>query len=845
MNCATGPAEMTEHLRYLAQHARTFLSCLPERGAAVGRRRAHALRPHARRARRRARALRRPSSASTSSAAAAAPRPRTCARSSSASARPRARRRARPSSSPAARRSTRHVPFHQELAYLAVGERTNANGSRKFRDAMLEADWDTCVQMAREQVKEGAHVLDVCVDYVGRDGTVDMDEIASRFATQACAAARVRLHRAAGARGRPPALRRQGDPQLGQPRGGRGRGQALRPRVLARARVRRRGHLPHHRRGGPGARRRLEAAGRKRIYDLAIERYGIDPTDLIFDCSRSRSRTGDEDLRRDGMETIEAIRRIKAELPGASTILGLSNVSFGLKPAARHVLNSVFLHECREAGLDAAIVHAARIMPMHKIDDHAREVALDLDLRPPPRRLRPAHRVHGAVRGRRRRRGRARGPLRLAGRGAAQAPHHRRRPRRPRGRPRRAARDAARALDHQRRAARGHEGRRRPLRPRRDAAAVRAAERGDDEDRGRATSSRTWRRPTPAARARVVLGTVKGDVHDIGKNLVDIILTNNGYRSTTSASRRRCRRSSTRRTRSSADAIGMSGLLVKSTLIMRENLQELNERGLADTSRCCSAAPRSRATTSSVDLREVYDGRALLRQGRVRGPAHDGHAHGGQEARHARPRLRPRRRRPRRCRRAAASSSTPADRRAAGALRRRRSTCRSSHRRSSAHASPRASRSTRSPAYINETALFRNQWQFRPDKTRGETDDEFKARIRPTLRAELDDRQGRGLARARGGVGLLPGQHRRQRPRRVDRRRPRTQEWLRFTFPRQRKATVPLHLRLLPAGRDAATPTTRRSTSSRGRARPASASRSCSPRTSTRSTCSCTGCRSR
>src|SRR4029077_2666388 len=78
-----------------------------------------------------------------------------------------------------------HVPFEQELAYLAIGERTNANGSRKFRDSMLEGDWDTCVQMAREQVKEGAHVLDVCVDYVGRDGTIDMDEIAGRFATQA------------------------------------------------------------------------------------------------------------------------------------------------------------------------------------------------------------------------------------------------------------------------------------------------------------------------------------------------------------------------------------------------------------------------------------------------------------------------------------------------------------------------------------------------------------------------------------------------------------------------------------------------------------------------------------
>src|ERR1700704_1656451 len=111
---------------------------------------------------------------------------------------------------------------------------------------------------------------------------------------------------------------------------------------------------------------------------MAQERYGIEPTDLIFDCLTFPLSTGQEDLRRDGIETIEAIRRVKAELPGVSTILGVSNVSFGLKPALRHVLNSVFLHECVEAGLDAAIVHAARIMPMHRIDDHVRELALDL-----------------------------------------------------------------------------------------------------------------------------------------------------------------------------------------------------------------------------------------------------------------------------------------------------------------------------------------------------------------------------------------------------------------------------------------------------------------------------------
>ena len=156
-----------------------------------------------------------------------------------------------------------HVPFEQELAYLAIGERTNANGSRKFRDAMLEADYDGCVQMAREQVKEGAHVLDVCVDYVGRDGALDMDEIAGRFATQASLPARVRLDRTARARSRPATPRRQGAAQLGQPRRGRGRGQAHGPRVPPRPRIRRGRHLPHDRRRGPGPHRGMEDARRQ------------------------------------------------------------------------------------------------------------------------------------------------------------------------------------------------------------------------------------------------------------------------------------------------------------------------------------------------------------------------------------------------------------------------------------------------------------------------------------------------------------------------------------------------------------------------------------------------------
>ena len=222
---------------------------------------------------------------------------------------------------------------------------------------MLAADWDTCVQMARDQVKEGAHVLDVCVDYVGRDGREDMEEVASRFATQAALplvfdstepwVVEVGLQHSGGK-----AILNSANLEDGEADGSR----LDRMMTLA------------HEYGAAVICLAIDEEGQardadwklrvcKRIYDIAVERYGIDPTDLIFDTLTFPLGSGQEDLRKDAMETIEAIRRVKTELPGSSTILGLSNVSFGLNPAIRHVLNSVFLHECREAGLDAAIVH--------------------------------------------------------------------------------------------------------------------------------------------------------------------------------------------------------------------------------------------------------------------------------------------------------------------------------------------------------------------------------------------------------------------------------------------------------------------------------------------------------
>src|ERR1039458_10243708 len=270
------------------------------------------------------------------------------------------------------------VPFKQDISVLLVGEKTNANGSKKFREAMLREEWDTCVAMARHQIREGAHILDVCVDYTGADGVSDMDALMARLATQSSAPLMVDTTEAPVARA---ALSWIG-------------GRALLNSV----------NLEEG--DGPGTRldaflslaRELGAAvvatcideeGQARTPDwkvraatsivrIAVERYGLSEADVFIDPLVLPLSTGLEESRRDGIETIEAIRRLKSELPGVHTVVGLSNVSFGLAPAARQALNSVFLHECAEAGLDAAIVNASKILPLAKIDDRARAACLDL-----------------------------------------------------------------------------------------------------------------------------------------------------------------------------------------------------------------------------------------------------------------------------------------------------------------------------------------------------------------------------------------------------------------------------------------------------------------------------------
>ncbi|HXW33511.1 MAG TPA: methionine synthase, partial [Acidimicrobiales bacterium] len=502
------------------------------------------------------------------------------------------------------------VPFHQETSFLVVGERTNANGSKKFREAMLAADWDSTVAIARDQVKEGAHVIDVCVDYTGADGVADMTEVASRFATQASVPIMVDSTESPVVE---TALQRLGgrcvlnsvNLEEGDEPGGRLDSFLTLAREYGAAVV-----CTCIDTEGQARTADWKVRAARAIRDVAIERYGLEPGDLIFDPLVLPLSTGMEESRKDGIETIEAIRRIKTELPGVFTIVGLSNVSFGLNPAARHVLNSMFLHECVEAGLDAAIVHAARILPLSKIDDEAKKVCLDLIYDRRSDEYDPLQVLLGMFEGV------------SAGQVATEdrsdwSVERRLEQRIVDGDRNGLVEDLDEALDA------GHA----PLAIVNDILLAGMKTVGDLFASGEMQlpfvlqSAETMKaavsylepkmeKSDQGGKGTVVLATVKGDVHDIGKNLVDIILTNNGYEVVNLGIKVGIAEMLQAAQEREADAIGMSGLLVKSTLIMRENLEELNSRGLADMPVLLGGAALTR-TYVERDLRQVYEGRVF------------------------------------------------------------------------------------------------------------------------------------------------------------------------------------------------------------------------------------------
>ncbi|MFE3098425.1 methionine synthase [Streptomyces sp. NPDC059248] len=608
LNCSTGPAEMSEHLRYLARHSRIPLLCMPNAGLPVlGKDGAYfpldaegladaqetfvqeyalsliggccgTTPEHLRQVVERVRGVVPPE------------------------------RVARPE--PGAASLYQTVPFRQDTSYMAIGERTNANGSKKFREAMLDGRWDDCVEMARDQIREGAHMLDLCVDYVGRDGVADMEELAGRFATASTLplvldstevdVIRAGLEKLGGRAvinsvnyedGDGPDSRFAQVTRLAQEHGA-----ALIALTI----------------DEEGQARTVEhkvAIAERLITDLTGN-WGIHESDILIDTLTFTICTGQEESRRDGIHTIEAIRELKRLHPDVQTTLGLSNISFGLNPAARILLNSVFLDECVKAGLDSAIVHASKILPIARFDDEQVTTALDLIYDRRAEGYDPLQRLMELFEG-----------------------------------------VDTKSL----KAGKTEELLALPLEERLQRRIVDGEKKGLEADLDEALAERPalaivndtllegmkvvgelfgsgqmqlpfvlqsaevmknavaylephMEKSDAEGKGTIVLATVRGDVHDIGKNLVDIILSNNGYNVVNLGIKQPVSAILDAAEEHRADVIGMSGLLVKSTVIMKENLEEMNQRKIAaDYPVILGGAALTRAYVEQ-DLHELYEG---------------------------------------------------------------------------------------------------------------------------------------------------------------------------------------------------------------------------------------------
>ncbi|MFR9800016.1 methionine synthase [Streptomyces sp. MS06] len=608
LNCATGPAEMSEHLRYLAHHARVPLSCMPNAGLPVlTKDGAHYPLTAPELADAHQNFVRDYGLSLVGGCCGTTPEH---LRQLVERVREQTPVEREPRPEPGAASLYQTVPFRQDTSYLAIGERTNANGSKKFREAMLEGRWDDCVEMAREQIREGAHMLDLCVDYVGRDGVADMEELAGRFATASTLPVvldstevdviRAGLEKLGGRAVINSVNYEDGDgpeSRFAKVTGlAREHGAALIALTIdeeGQART---------------VEKKVEIAQRL-IADLTGN-WGIREEDVLVDCLTFTICTGQEESRRDGIATIEAIRELKRRHPAVQTTLGLSNISFGLNPAARILLNSVFLDECVKAGLDSAIVHASKILPIARFDEEQVRTALDL--------------IHD-------RRSEGYDPLQKLMQLFEGA--------------------TAKSL----RASKAEELAALPLEERLKRRIIDGERNGLEADLDEALESRPaleivndilldgmkvvgelfgsgqmqlpfvlqsaevmktavahlephMEKTDEAGKGTIVLATVRGDVHDIGKNLVDIILSNNGYNVVNLGIKQPVAAILEAAEEHRADVIGMSGLLVKSTVIMKENLEELNARGLAsDYPVILGGAALTRAYVEQ-DLHEIYQG---------------------------------------------------------------------------------------------------------------------------------------------------------------------------------------------------------------------------------------------
>ncbi len=499
------------------------------------------------------------------------------------------------------------VPLDQEAGPLIIGERTNANGSKKFRETMLAEDWDGLVEIAKEQVREGAHVLDVCTAFVGRDEKRDMCEVLSRFVTRVQSPIMIdttQLDVLAAALETVPGRAIINSINLED-----GEGKADEICRLARKHGSVLVALTIDEEGMAKTwERKLEIA--VRIHDIATRRHGLPSEVLLFDPLTFTIASGDEDSRDAGIQTLTAIEEIKRALPGVRTLLGLSNISFGLKPYARRVLNSVFLQEARARGLDAAIMNAAKIIPVHTLSDEDREVALDLIY---DRRREDYDPLFAFIE--------RFGSRKVAS--SAGSEEEESLPVEERLRRRIVDGNAKDIEKHLNEA----------LKTRKPVAVINEILLEGMRTVGELFGSGEMQLPfvlqsaetmktcvsylegfmskvEGATKGTIVLATVRGDVHDIGKNLVDIILSNNGYRVVNLGIKQPLESILKAAEECKADAIGMSGLLVKSTVVMKENLEVMAEKGWK-TPVICGGAALSRAYVEG-DLREAYGNRCVF-----------------------------------------------------------------------------------------------------------------------------------------------------------------------------------------------------------------------------------------
>ena len=580
LNCATGPDLMKPHIKYLAEHSPFIVSCIPNAGLPenVGGQAHYRLTPLE---------LRmslmhfvedlgvqviggccgtRPEHIQQLAEVAKDLKPKV----------------RHPSLEPAAASIYTTQPYDQDNSFLIVGERLNASGSKKCRDLLNAEDWDGLVSMARAQVKEGAHILDINVDYVGRDGVRDMHELVSRIVNNVTLPLMLDSTewekmeaglKVAGGK----CLLNSTNYEDGEPRF---------LKVLKLAKKYGAGVvIGTIDEDGMARTADKKFAIAQRAYRQAVE-YGIAPTEIFFDTLALPISTGIEEDRENGKATIESIRRIREGLPGCHVILGVSNISFGLNPASRMVLNSVFLHEATTAGMDAAIVSANKILPLSKIEERHQEIcrqliyderkfegnvcvydplgelttvfagvttkrdrSLDESL-PIPERLK-RHIIDGERIGLEEHLTKALEeypPLEiintflldgmkvvgeLFGSGQMQLPF---------------VLQSAETM----KAAVAY------LEP--------FMEKSESGNNGKGS---------------FIIATVKGDVHDIGKNLVDIILSNNGYKVINLGIKQPVENIIKAYEEHKADCIAMSGLLVKSTAFMKENLEIFNEKGIS------------------------------------------------------------------------------------------------------------------------------------------------------------------------------------------------------------------------------------------------------------------------